>query len=63
MIYINYVQTHRRHKRITQEELAKKLGIPWKELHKIETGKVFPNIEMREKIAKELNMDIQVLFP
>ncbi len=48
--------------KLTQEQLAEKIGIEIPSLSNIENGKNYPNSETIEKIAKGLNVEIFELF-
>ena len=52
----------RKQKKLTQEQLAEKIGIEIPSLSNIENGKNYPNSETIEKIAKGLNVEIFELF-
>ena len=48
--------------KLTQEQLAEKIGIEIPSLSNIENGKNYPNSETIEKIAKGLKVEIFELF-
>lgn len=47
---------------MTQEELAMQTGVPLSNIKVIETGKGNPNLDMLEKLAKGLGMQLKVAF-
>lgn len=52
-----------RHKKnLTQEGLASSIGIDYKSIGKIETGKNYPSSETLEKLAKAFNVSEKDLF-
>ena len=52
------VSTQRRQLKITQEELAEKVGVSVKHISAIETGRSKPNIQLLYDIASTLNVTI-----
>ncbi|WP_167578544.1 helix-turn-helix domain-containing protein [Jeotgalibacillus proteolyticus] len=52
----------RKSKRITQVELAKRLGIPFQTYNNYEKGKRTPSPETIFKISKELKVPIEKFF-
>lgn len=52
----------RKQNKLTQEQLAEKIGIEIPSLSNIENGKNYPNSETIEKIANGLNIPIFKLF-
>jgi transcriptional regulator with XRE-family HTH domain len=56
------IQKLRKAKKITQDELAEKVGIDPKNISKIENGNNYPTAENLTSIAKALNVDIYELF-
>ncbi|MFZ5773809.1 MAG: helix-turn-helix domain-containing protein [Thermodesulfobacteriota bacterium] len=56
------VRAWREHKQIKMSELAKKVGISSAYLSQIENGKRNPTIDTLKAIAKELNIDIEMLI-
>lgn len=52
----------RKSKKLTQEQLAERIGIEIPSLSNIENGKNYPNSETIEKIAKGLEMEIFELY-
>ena len=53
----------RKEKKITQKQLAEKIGVQPSAISKYETGKVSPTIEQLEKIAEVLEVPVMSLFP
>lgn len=41
---------------LTQEELAEKLNISWRQVQRIETGKCTPSLKTFKKLIKVLNI-------
>lgn len=52
----------RREQDMTQEELARKLGVTRKAVSRWETGRGYPDIEILPKLAQELNITINELL-
>ncbi len=52
----------RKSKKLTQEQLAERIGIEIPSLSNIENGKNYPNSETIEKIANGLEMEIFELY-
>lgn len=52
----------RKKAKISQEELAEKIGINYKNLSRIEAGRGYPTLETLETIAKVLNLEIRDFF-
>ncbi len=52
------ISTQRRQLRITQEELAEKVGVSAKHISAIETGRTKPNIQLLYDISTALNVTI-----
>jgi len=50
-----------RHK-ITQNDLAKEVGITRQSIHAIEAGKWSPGVYLAIKIARFFNVDVEYLF-
>ena len=48
--------------KLTQKELANKLGISQAAIHRIESSDSLPNLETAFKISKALNTDVYYLF-
>jgi len=56
------IRAWREHKQIKMSQLAKKVGISSAYLSQIENGKRNPTIDTLKAIAKELNIDIEMLI-
>lgn len=56
------IQELRKSKKLTQEELAEKIGIGTPNISYFETGRFSPAIETLEKIAKALDVEIYELY-
>lgn len=56
------IQELRKSKRLTQEELAEKIGIGTPNISYFETGRFSPAVETIEKIAKALDVEIYELY-
>jgi len=52
----------RKKSQTSQEQLAEKIGINYKNLSRIESGKGFPTLDTLENIAKALNVEMKSLF-
>lgn len=52
------ISTQRRQLRITQEELAEKVGVSAKHISAIETGRTKPNIQLLYDISTALNVTL-----
>jgi transcriptional regulator with XRE-family HTH domain len=52
----------REHKKIKMNELAKKVGISAAYLSQIEKGKRNPTIDTLKTIAKELDIEVEILI-
>lgn len=48
---------------LTLKELSKRIGLSAVFLSKVQTGEQKPSLENATKIANELNMDVNELFP
>ena len=59
---INFVQKYRIRNKITQEELAKAIGITRQTIIAIEKGNYTPSILLALKIAKYFKTPIEKLF-
>jgi transcriptional regulator with XRE-family HTH domain len=57
------IQKVRTAKKITQEQLAEKIGTGLDWIAHIETGREVPNIAMLRKIARALGVKVQDLIP
>jgi len=58
-----HLQKIRKSKKITQEQLAEKIGTSQTWIAYIETGRYTPNLKMFEKIAKVLGVQVKDLIP
>ncbi|HMM11172.1 MAG TPA: helix-turn-helix transcriptional regulator [Bacteroidales bacterium] len=47
---------------LTQEELARRVGVSRQAINHIENGKYLPSVALAMKIAKELGMRVEELF-
>lgn len=56
------IRAWREHKQIKMNELARRVGISSAYLSQIENGKRNPTIDTLKSIAKELNIDIEMLI-
>ncbi len=56
------IQELRKSKKLTQEELAEKIGIGTPNISYFETGRFSPAVETIEKIAKALDVEIYELY-
>lgn len=56
------IQELRKSKKLTQEELAEKIGIGTPNISYFETGRFSPAIETLERIAKALDVEIYELY-
>ena len=61
--YLNFMKTYRQYKGIKQRKLAEQLDVDQSIITSWETGRAIPPIEVREKIAEILGIDIQKVFP
>lgn len=59
---ISPVRAWRKHQQIKMNELAKKVGISPAYLSQIENGKRNPTIDTLKAIAKELNLEVEMLI-
>ena len=57
-IVAKIIQNSRRNAKLTQAELAEKIGISEKHLSKIETGRNYPALDTFLKILMELNLTL-----
>jgi transcriptional regulator with XRE-family HTH domain len=63
MRFGDYMKNKRRHKNITQEDLARSLGVSSVFIHQLETGKVdAPSLERCNQIADILEVPIDELW-
>ena len=58
-----YVQKIRKSKRITQEQLAEKVGVSTTWIGYIETGRYKPSLKLLYKIARVLGVKVKDLIP
>jgi len=58
----NEIRVFRAKQRITQDELALKLGVSRQTINAIENNKYFPSLELALKIAKIFNCTVEELF-
>ncbi len=58
-----YVQKIRKAKRITQEQLAEKVGVSTTWIGYIETGRNKPSLKLLYKIARALGVKVKDLIP
>jgi putative transcriptional regulator len=58
----NEIRVFRAKQRITQDELALKLGVSRQTINAIENNKYFPSLELALKIAKIFNCTVEDLF-
>ncbi len=58
----NIIKKHRKKLKITQYELALKVGVDPKYISRIETGMSYPSLSVVEKIFDVLGVDIYYLF-
>lgn len=59
---VSPIRAWREHKQIKMNELAKKVGISPAYLSQIENGKRNPTIDTLKAIAKELNLEVELLI-
>lgn len=59
---MNRVKLFRTDKKISQLELAKRVGVARQTINLIENGKYNPSLELCIKLAKELGTDLNGLF-
>lgn len=59
---INIVLELRQEKRITQEELAMKLGVTRQTIISLEKNKYVPSLEMGFKVSRYFNKNIEEVF-
>lgn len=56
------VQTLRKRKKLSQEELSSRVGIDTKSLSRLERGAHYPSLETLERIRVELDVDLKDFF-
>ncbi|MEG0256200.1 MAG: helix-turn-helix transcriptional regulator [Vagococcus sp.] len=59
---MNRVKLFRTDKKISQLELAKRVGVARQTINLIENGRYNPSLELCIKLAKELETDLNSLF-
>ena len=59
---INNVKEKRTEKKLTQEELANKVGVTRRTIISLEKGSYIPSLLLAMDIAKVLNIEIEKLF-
>ena len=59
---INYVKDHRKRLGITQEELAKRVGVSRQSIISIEQGKYIPSLSLALKFRKLFQCSTDALF-
>jgi putative transcriptional regulator len=58
----NKVKEFRKHLKLTQDELAQKLGVSRQTINAIENNKYNPTLELAIKIARFLGTPVEQLF-
>lgn len=58
----NYVKMHRARLDMTQEELARAVGVSRQTIHAIERGKAEPSIGLALRLARLFEMKVDELF-
>ncbi|MGK0468375.1 helix-turn-helix transcriptional regulator [Clostridium sp.] len=58
----NRVKEYRKQYKLTQEELAKKLGVTRQTIIAVENDKYNPTLELAMRLARYLNTTIEELF-
>ena len=61
-ILINHVKDHRKRMGITQEELAKRVGVSRQSIISIEQGKYIPSLPLALKLRKLFRCSTDALF-
>ncbi len=56
------IQSLRKHRNVSQEELAARVGIDAKSLSRIERGMHYPSLDTLEKIQVELDVEMKDFF-
>lgn len=59
---INFVQQYRTQKGVTQEELARKVGVTRQTIIAIEKGHYTPSVYLSLKLAKYFRTEVEKLF-
>ena len=57
-----YIATCRKKNKLTQEQLAEKLGVTSKSISRWENGKTMPDVSLFHQLCKELNITINDLL-
>lgn len=57
-----FIATLRKEKKLTQEELAERLGVTNKTISRWETGKYMPDLSLLSELSKELGVTINDLL-
>ena len=57
-----FISLSRKNKRLTQEQLAEKLGVSINAVSKWERGLNFPDVSLMEKLCEELDFTLNELF-
>lgn len=57
-----YIATCRKENKLTQEQLAEKLGVSSKSVSRWENGKTMPDVSLFQQLCKELNITINDLL-
>ena len=63
MNHLNFMSVWRKRAKLSQWELAQKLHISQTDVSDIETGKVMPSLELREKICELVGQPLEKVFP
>ena len=63
MRYLNFMSVYRKHKRLTQWDIADALKADRSAVSLWENGRLLPSIDMRMKICELLGEDIKKVFP
>ena len=58
----NYVRMHRARLDITQDELAREVGVSRQTIHAIERGKAEPSVALALRLARVFEMKVDELF-
>ena len=58
--YASVIRAHRRRLKLTQAELAEKIGIPTNSLTQLETGRRTPSLPMARRIAVAFGRDLTI---
>lgn len=59
---INKIKEFRKVKKLTQDDLAKELGVTRKTINQIESGNVLPKIDVAYKLSIILGVTVEQLF-